>query len=47
MSLSVNYPDLKPHIAELAELIARELEVNTSQVKWNISGLHFYLIAVS
>lgn len=32
ISLSVKYPDLKPHITELAELIAHELEVNASQV---------------
>ncbi|OVA01001.1 Peptidase A1 [Macleaya cordata] len=32
MSLSVKYTDLEPHITELAEFIAHELEVNTSQV---------------
>ncbi|XP_010271625.1 PREDICTED: aspartic proteinase PCS1-like isoform X2 [Nelumbo nucifera] len=32
MSLSVNYSDLAPHITELAEFIAHELDVNTSQV---------------
>lgn len=32
ISLSIKYPDLKPHIAELEELIAQELEVNASQV---------------
>ncbi|ONK72266.1 uncharacterized protein A4U43_C04F17560 [Asparagus officinalis] len=32
MSLSMKYPDLKPHINELTELIAHELEVNGSQV---------------
>lgn len=32
LSLSVTYPDLKPHITELAELIAHELEVDACQV---------------
>ncbi|KAF8410158.1 hypothetical protein HHK36_002680 [Tetracentron sinense] len=32
MSLSIKYSDLMPHITELAEFIAYELEVNTSQV---------------
>ncbi|KAL5753082.1 hypothetical protein ACOSP7_023253 [Xanthoceras sorbifolium] len=32
MSLSINFSDLKPHIPELSELIAHELDVNTSQV---------------
>ncbi|KAB2626527.1 aspartic proteinase nepenthesin-1-like [Pyrus ussuriensis x Pyrus communis] len=32
MSLNISYSDLKPHITELAEYIAQELEVNTSQV---------------
>ncbi|KAF8377612.1 hypothetical protein HHK36_030994 [Tetracentron sinense] len=32
MSFSIKYSDLVPHITELAEFIARELDVNTSQV---------------
>ncbi|PSS21247.1 Aspartic proteinase-like protein [Actinidia chinensis var. chinensis] len=32
MSLSVNFSELKPHITELAQFIAQELGVNTSQV---------------
>ncbi|CAI9102275.1 OLC1v1000516C2 [Oldenlandia corymbosa var. corymbosa] len=32
MSLSVNYSDLKPHIPELEQLIAKELDINGSQV---------------
>ncbi|KAK9125708.1 hypothetical protein Scep_014554 [Stephania cephalantha] len=32
ISLSVNHSDLAPHITELKEFIAHELEVNTSQV---------------
>ncbi|MQM05159.1 hypothetical protein Taro_037967, partial [Colocasia esculenta] len=33
MSLSMNVSDLVPHISELAVLIARDLDVNVSQVK--------------
>ncbi|KAL7193333.1 hypothetical protein ACSBR2_025024 [Camellia fascicularis] len=33
MSLSVKYPDLKPHITELAQFIAQDLDLNTSQVQ--------------
>ena len=32
MSLSVNISDLKPHIPELAQNMAKELDVNASQV---------------
>ncbi|KAL3538034.1 hypothetical protein ACH5RR_001400 [Cinchona calisaya] len=32
MSLSTNFSDLKPHIPKLAQLIAKELDVNASQV---------------
>ncbi|XP_077233719.1 aspartic proteinase Asp1-like [Tasmannia lanceolata] len=32
MSLDIKYPDLVPHISELTEHIAQELELNTSQV---------------
>lgn len=32
MSLSVNYSDLEPHVTELTEFIAHELDVNVSQV---------------
>lgn len=35
MLLSVNYTYLEPHIKELTEFIAHELEVNTSQVELN------------
>lgn len=30
---NISYSDMKPHIAELDELIAHELDVNTSQVR--------------
>lgn len=33
MFLSINYSDLRPHIPELADSIAQELDVNTSQVR--------------
>lgn len=33
MSLSLNYSQLKPHMTELADFIAHELEVNSSQVR--------------
>ncbi|KAJ0098007.1 hypothetical protein Patl1_28585 [Pistacia atlantica] len=33
MSLSINYSNLEPHIPELTEFIAHELDVNTSQVR--------------
>ncbi|KAF7136394.1 hypothetical protein RHSIM_Rhsim08G0096600 [Rhododendron simsii] len=33
MSLSVKYSDLKPHMTELAQFIAQELDVNASQVQ--------------
>ncbi|KAF5945994.1 hypothetical protein HYC85_016222 [Camellia sinensis] len=33
MSLSVKYPDLKPHITELAQVIAQDFDLNTSQVQ--------------
>ncbi|KAL7224157.1 hypothetical protein ACSBR1_025589 [Camellia fascicularis] len=33
MSLSIKYPDLKPHITELAQFIAQDLDLNTSQVQ--------------
>ncbi|KAI5325251.1 hypothetical protein L3X38_034325 [Prunus dulcis] len=40
MSLNISYSDLKPHITELAEFIAQELEVNTSQLRVpNLNGL--------
>lgn len=32
MSLAIKYSDLKPHIAELSQFIAHELDVNASQV---------------
>uniref|UniRef100_A0A0D9X119 Peptidase A1 domain-containing protein n=1 Tax=Leersia perrieri TaxID=77586 RepID=A0A0D9X119_9ORYZ len=31
MSINVTYPDLKPHLHELAELIAKELEIDSRQ----------------
>ncbi|KAL6856221.1 hypothetical protein ACP4OV_019023 [Aristida adscensionis] len=33
MSINVTYPDLKPHLHELAELIAKELEIDSRQVR--------------
>ncbi|KAL0375652.1 UNVERIFIED_CONTAM: hypothetical protein Scaly_0682800 [Sesamum calycinum] len=33
MLLTVKYPELKPHISELTQSIARELDVNASQVQ--------------
>ncbi|KAI3448650.1 hypothetical protein Pfo_005315 [Paulownia fortunei] len=33
MLLTVKYPELKPHISELAQFIAKELDVNASQVQ--------------
>lgn len=33
MSLSIKYSDLKPHVTELAQFIAQELDVNASQVQ--------------
>lgn len=33
MSLSLNYSQLKPHMTELTDFIAHELEVNSSQVR--------------
>lgn len=39
MLLNVSYPNLKPHITELAEFIAYDLGINSSQVRqmpyWN------------
>jgi hypothetical protein len=32
MSINVTYPNLKPHLHELAELIAKELEIDSRQV---------------
>lgn len=36
ISLSVKYPELVPHDVELAEVIAYQLEVDASQVKYYI-----------
>jgi 2C-methyl-D-erythritol 2,4-cyclodiphosphate synthase len=33
MSINVSYPNLKPHLHELAELIAKELEIDSRQVR--------------
>ena len=33
MSINVTYPNLKPHLHELAELLAKELEIDSSQVR--------------
>lgn len=33
MLLTVNYTELKPHISELAHIIAKDLDVNSSQVQ--------------
>lgn len=40
MSLSINYSDLEPQIPQLTEFFARELDVNTSQVRYKVSKLH-------
>jgi 2C-methyl-D-erythritol 2,4-cyclodiphosphate synthase len=32
MSINVTYPNLKPHLHELAELIAKELDIDSRQV---------------
>lgn len=32
MSINVTYPNLKPHLHELAELIAKELDIDIRQV---------------
>ncbi|XP_057449579.1 aspartic proteinase 36-like [Lotus japonicus] len=40
ISFNISYMDMKPHITELADLIAHELDVNTSQVHlMNFSSL--------
>ena len=31
MSINVTYPNLKPHLHELAELIAKELDIDSRQ----------------
>ncbi|KAM3384566.1 hypothetical protein ACQJBY_008917 [Aegilops geniculata] len=41
MSINVTYPNLKPHLHELAELLAKELEIDSSQgnstlIRWDI-----------
>ena len=33
MSINVTYPNLKPHLLELAQLLAKELEIDSSQVR--------------
>jgi 2C-methyl-D-erythritol 2,4-cyclodiphosphate synthase len=33
MSINVTYPNLKPHLHELAELLAKELEIDSRQVR--------------
>lgn len=33
ISFNISYDDMKPHLTELAGLIAHELDVNTSQVR--------------
>jgi hypothetical protein len=33
MSINVTYPNLKPHLHELAELIAKELDIDSRQVR--------------
>lgn len=40
--------DMKPHITELADLIAHELDVNTSQVrKWSLKFREFRSLVTS
>ncbi|XP_050365303.1 aspartic proteinase 36-like [Argentina anserina] len=46
ISLNISYLDLKPHITELSEFIAQELDVDTSQVnlvKFSSSGNHSFM----
>jgi len=39
MSINVTYPNLKPHLHELAELLAKELEIDPRQVRlMNVTG---------
>jgi len=39
MSINVTYPNLKPHLHELAELLAKELEIDSRQVRvMNVTG---------
>ena len=39
MSINVTYPNLKPHLHELAELIAKELEIDSRQVLIRIKSM--------
>lgn len=43
MFFSINYSDLRPHIRELADSIAQELDVNTSQVRKKFFAMLEYL----
>jgi len=47
MMLNVNYSDLKLHISELAESIAQELGINSSQVRqvlyWNAMQVYCFI----
>jgi hypothetical protein len=39
MSINVTYPNLKPHLQELADLLAKELEIDSRQVQvMNVTG---------
>jgi 2C-methyl-D-erythritol 2,4-cyclodiphosphate synthase len=44
MSINVTYPNLKPHLHELAELIAKELEIDSSQVYKNVCNFLVVLV---
>lgn len=45
MSLNVTYSNLKPHIEELASLMAKQLDVNVSQVRfYQLPGAIFFKV---
>ena len=41
MSFNVTYTIIKPHIKELAHNVAEELELQASQVKSFVIGMHY------
>jgi 2C-methyl-D-erythritol 2,4-cyclodiphosphate synthase len=47
MSINVTYPNLKPHLHELAELIAKELDIDPRQVSRVYSKRLFHAYSVS
>ena len=46
MSINVTYPNLKPHLLELAELLAKELEIDSSQVRMKHIMLEAMIVLV-